>query len=90
MQWINCSDRLPTERDGDCDGEVIVRQVSGIGEVVFGVCKRWKVKNYDQWLEGACEEATGDVMRLDSVGRDVTCLPGLWDESDEIKKDESK
>jgi hypothetical protein len=50
MQWIKCSDRLPTEADGDEFGIVVVRRS---GELVLTHCSG--VRKTDEWLAGACE-----------------------------------
>jgi hypothetical protein len=90
MRWIKCSERLPTAADGDGTGVFIVRSVVN-GVLLFDLAcdELGDVEEYDEWLAGACERE-GEVLRLDSAGRDVTHLPGLWDESDEFKKNDSE
>ena len=51
MQWIKCSDRLPTVADGDASKNVIVRDKWNLWKL------RWKDVREDdgEWLSGACE-----------------------------------
>jgi hypothetical protein len=56
MQWIKCSDRLPTEADGDSFNDVVVKAQ---GDAL--VLMRWdRIDKEDgEWLAGACEREGG-------------------------------
>jgi len=60
MQWIKCSDRLPTEADGDWAGKVVTKTDDRVSIVsIDKVCKR-----YDEfWLAGACEREQQEQER---------------------------
>jgi hypothetical protein len=61
MQWIKCSDRLPTEADGDGVGNVFVRSAVPYNSepyTTFFFVLYWKyitTKHHYEWLAGACE-----------------------------------
>lgn len=56
MQWIKCSDRLPTGTDGDADFLVLVRSIHG-GDVLVDVAQFDELTPDDdiEWLAGACK-----------------------------------
>ena len=62
MQWIKCSDRLPTEADGDLAEEVLVKSTNNSGEVSLFL-RFWdevNEDNFNEWLAGACEREGGE------------------------------
>lgn len=54
MQWIKCSDRLPTEADGDAVGDVVCRDCIG-SKVDIYTCAWFNAEVFNEWLAGACE-----------------------------------
>ena len=58
MQWIKCSDRLPTEADGDELGQIITR-LMGCSLSLYD----WDEINEDdgEWLAGACKREGEEV-----------------------------
>lgn len=47
--------------------------------------KRCDGESLDRWLNGDAHVIVPHAVRLDREGRDVTDLPGLWDEGDLMK-----
>jgi len=62
MQWIKCSDSLPTEADGDESGTVVCRDRCGTGFELI-VCILANAGRYDEWLAGACEREQQEQER---------------------------
>ena len=55
MKWIKCSDRLPTEADGDACEEVLARAFAGKVSLFLRFWDEVNEDNFDEWLAGACE-----------------------------------
>ena len=60
MQWVKCSERLPTESDGDDVGNVFVRSIVAQPDKqwAFFFVLQYKYvnrKHHYEWLAGACE-----------------------------------
>jgi hypothetical protein len=65
MQWIKCSDRLPTEADGDDTGLVICRFKTDDGVLMFDFNEFDGIEPDEgiEWLARACEREQQEQER---------------------------